>query len=85
MDLFPYDLWNVYETTFIDEDRTNNHAEACHRKLAYELGSHHPTLWKFIEILNKVQKGRDLYMEQLIAGHEPATKLKKYQHMDKRI
>ena len=82
---FPYDLWNIYETTLNDEDRTNNNAEACHRKLAYELGSHHPTQWKFIEILNKVQKGRDLYMEQLIAGNEPATKLKKYQHMNKII
>ena len=83
--LFPYDLWNVYEATLNDEDRMNNYAEACHRKLAYELGCHHPTLWKFIETLSKVQKGRDLYMEHLIAGHDPAHKLKKYQDMDKRI
>ena len=75
----------MYETTLNDEDRTNNYAEACHRKLAYELGCHHPTLWKFLETLNKVQKGRDLYMEHLIAGHDPAHKLKKYQDMDKRI
>ena len=42
--LFPYDLWSVYETTINEEDRMNNNAKACHRKLAYELGCHHPTL-----------------------------------------
>ena len=74
----------MYEATLNDEDRMNNYAEACHRKLAYELGCHHPTLWKFIETLNKVQKGRNLYLEHLIAGHDPAHKLKKYQDMDKK-
>ena len=78
-------LWSVYETTLNDEDRMNNNAEACHRKLAYELGYHQSTLWKFTESLSKVQKDRDLYMEHLIVGQAPATKLKKCHDMDKNI
>ena len=57
--LFPQDMWSQYETTLNDEDRTNNHAEAAHRRIAFELGAHHPTIWKFMGTLMKLQKGRD--------------------------
>ena len=83
--LFPHDMWSQYETTLNDEDRTNNHAEAAHRRIAFELGAHHPTIWKFIGSLLKLQKGRDLYMEQLIAGCQPPVKLKKYRDAVERI
>ena len=35
-------------------------------------------LWKFIDGLKKVQKGRDLFHEQLVAGHAPTRKLRRY-------
>ena len=83
--LFPHDMWSNYETTLNDSDRTNNHAEAAHRRIAFELGANHPTIWKFIETLMKLQKGRDVYMEQLISGCPPPLKLKKYRNADERI
>ena len=83
--MFPHDLWSQYEKTLNDEDRTNNHAEAAHRRIAFELGAQHPTIWKFICTLMKIQKARDLYMEQLIAGYPPPTKLEKYRDADERI
>ena len=57
-------------------DRTNNIAEAAHRRLKYELGTHHPTNWKLIDGLRKVQKGRDGHHEKLLAGHQPPQKQK---------
>jgi len=42
----------------------------------------YPTLWKFIDGLKKVMKGRDLFHEQLVAGHAPPTKLRGYRLCD---
>ena len=83
--LFPMEMWNLYFRTLNHEDKTNNHAEAANRRLQMELGMEHPTLWKFIKALKKIQKGRDCYLESLIAGNSPAAKLQKYRDTDSRI
>ncbi|KAK4885771.1 hypothetical protein RN001_002042 [Aquatica leii] len=83
--LFPVDMWNLHERTLNGEDRTNNHAEASHRRLQTELAMDHPTIWKLIEGLKKVQKGRDVFYERLVAGNSPPKKLKKYRDADERI
>ncbi len=83
--LFPPEIWNVYTRTISQEDRTNNHAEAANRRLQSELGMDHPTIWKFIDAIRKIQKGRDMFLEQLVAGNPPSSKLKKYRDADERI
>ena len=75
----------TYMIVLNSDDRTNNLAEAAHRRLQCELGAEHPVIWKFIDCLRKVQRGRDLYYEQLVAGHSNAPKLKKYRDADARI
>lgn len=83
--LFGYDIWNVYDRTRQNFERTNNHAEAANKRIQCELGMLHPTIWKFIDGLRKVQKSRDIYYESLVAGRSPPRKLKKYRDADERI
>jgi hypothetical protein len=45
----------------------------------------HPTLWKFISCLRKVQYGRNTFYSQLEAEKSPPRKKKKYINVDKRI
>ncbi|XP_031340835.1 uncharacterized protein LOC116168947 isoform X2 [Photinus pyralis] len=83
--IFESSIWNLYERTLHEEDRTNNHSEAAHRRLQTELGVLHPTLWKFIDALRAVQHGRDIYYESLVAGNNPPKKLRRYRDADRRI
>ena len=78
-------MWNVHDRVVQHLDRTNNHAEAAHQRIQAELQMDHPTLWNFVDGLKKVRKGRDLFHEQLVAGHDPPRKLWRYQLCDERI
>lgn len=83
--LFPPQLWNVYDRVLNHQDRTNNFAEAAHRRLQTELDVNHPSIWNFIDGLRRVQKGRDLLYEQYVSGNAAATKRNKYIKADARI
>ncbi len=70
--------WSVYERTINGQARTNNFAEAAHRRLQEELGVDHPSIWKLIDGLRKVQKARDQVYEGLVRGDPPPKKRRKY-------
>jgi hypothetical protein len=65
--------------------KTNNYAEALHRKLQLGFGVAHPNLWKFLDGMRRIQKGFDLDYEQHVAGHAPAVKRTRYAEADARI
>ena len=75
---FPITLWNVYNRTLNNEPRTNNSAEAGHRRFQAELNSSHPSIRRFIDNLRRAQKARDVDYTQLEAGSEPTAKRAKY-------
>ncbi len=83
--LFPVEMWNVHTRTLEGFPRTNNHAEAANRRLQAEIQLDHPTIWRLIDSLKLVQRGRDLFQQQLIAGNLPPKKLRKYIQADERI
>uniref|UniRef100_A0A5S6QC00 Uncharacterized protein n=1 Tax=Trichuris muris TaxID=70415 RepID=A0A5S6QC00_TRIMR len=83
--LFPPSIWSTYERTLAGIDRTNNFAEAARRRIRSEFGADHPTLWRFIDGLRKVQAGRDMEYEQYVRGEQPPHKRQKYQKADNNI
>ncbi|KAK0414909.1 hypothetical protein QR680_011672 [Steinernema hermaphroditum] len=82
---FPISMWSVHDRVMNSEDRTNNYAEAAHRRLQSEVQVDHPTIWLFIDALRRAQKGRDLTYEAMLRGEEPPKKRKRYMLADERI
>ena len=64
--LFPPEIWSMYQSRISDIGKTNNHAEAAHRRLKRELDAVHSSIWKFIDGLRRVQKGRNVTYEQYV-------------------
>ncbi|KAK0408673.1 hypothetical protein QR680_004091 [Steinernema hermaphroditum] len=82
---FAVDMWNCHDRVLKNDPRTNNRAEAAHRRLQRELGADHPSIWKFIESLRKVQIGVDKSFEDMLIGRPAEQKRKKYRDADLRI
>ncbi|XP_018493708.1 uncharacterized protein LOC100897964 [Galendromus occidentalis] len=82
---FPIEMWTVFQRTLDGESRTNNFAEAAHRRLQGEFGVDHPSLWRFIDGIRKVQHSRDVAYERSVAGHEPEKEKSEYIEADKKI
>ena len=78
-------MWSCYERTINGQQRTNSHAEAAHKRLQTELQMDHPSIWKFIDGLKRIQKGRDVFYERMIAGQPPPAKRRKYRQADERL
>ena len=58
--------------------QTNNYVEGWHRGFNNLLSSCHPTIWKFIEAIQKEQSLNDMKINQYIAGKiEPSRKRKR--------
>ena len=83
--LFPVETWNCHERVLNGVDRTNNYAEAAHKRLKEEFGVHHPSIWTFIDKLKRSQVGRDAFFESLLAGGQPPKKRAKYVRCDRAI
>ncbi|XP_018497106.1 uncharacterized protein LOC108865004 [Galendromus occidentalis] len=82
---FPVEMWSVLQRTLDGEARTDNYAEAAHRRMQLEFGVSHPTLWKFIDGLRKIQKNRDFQMEQYIGGATAPKKRNTCVEADRKI
>jgi len=73
------------QRTISSIDGTNNHAEAAHRRLKRELDVVHPSIWKFIDGLQGVQKGKDVTYEQYVRGERGPVKRQEYILADQRL
>ena len=74
---FPISIWNMFDRTDEELPRTNNHIEGWHNRFNQNVGSAHPTLWKFIESLQREESMVRAEIAQVLGGH-PVTQKKKY-------
>ncbi|MGH0152123.1 UNVERIFIED_CONTAM: hypothetical protein FKN15_022013, partial [Acipenser sinensis] len=65
------DMWNCYDAVEQHLPHTNSSVEGWHRAFGELLGSRHPSIWTFMEDIQKEQALNELKMEQLIAGNLP--------------
>ena len=83
--MFPQTSWNLFERTLRGEGRTNNFAEAAHRRLKKEFNADHPSLWRFIDGLRAVQHQRDAVLKRSVTGSLPTPKKRRYLEIDKNL
>ena len=68
-----------------DSDRTNNFAEACHKRGQLMFGSVHPVICQLIRGLKLSQKEFDNEYERFVAGYDARRKRPDYELADARI
>jgi len=83
--LFLPEILSMYHCTISGCDRTNNHAEAAHPRLKRELDVFYLSIWKFIDGLRRVQKGRGVAYEQYVRGESGPGKRREYILADQRL
>ncbi|KAL3070588.1 hypothetical protein niasHT_032378 [Heterodera trifolii] len=83
--LFHPHEWSVHQRTLDSADRTNNFAEAFHRKLQRQFNCTHPTIWRFIDTIRCEQKAIDADMARCVMVEAAPQKKTKYRNADARI
>ncbi len=81
---FRIDLWNMYERTLNQSMRTNNQAEAWHRRLNSVVQCEHPSLWMFLESLQKEENYIRCQIVKINAG-QTSPQCKQYLDYNKRL
>ncbi|CAF1227763.1 unnamed protein product [Rotaria sordida] len=81
---FPIGLWNMHYRTINDLMRTNNQAEAWHRRLNFVIQCEHPSLWIFIQSLQKEENYIRCQIVKLDAG-DKSFRNKKYLDYSQRL
>jgi len=83
--MFPLEMWNCYNDVVMDFPRTTNAVEGWHHAFNTRLGSHHTTVWKFINFLNKEQGLQEAKIEKINLGEINPDKKRKFKDLDKRL
>lgn len=81
----PHSMWSCYDNVNDDLPKTNNSCEGWHRSFSELIGGNHPTIWKFITILQKEQALNEAKIEQSLAGQPILPQKKKYRDAASRI
>ena len=82
--MFDIQFWNMHGRTTRCSMRTNNSAEAYHRRIGSVYQCTHPTLWVFLQKLIDEETNNHADILQVKAGQPPKHK-KKNQRFEARL
>lgn len=83
--IFAIEMWNMHNRAGDELPKTNNSVEGWHRSFQCNVGSSHPTIWKFIGYIQREQALQQVYCTQILAGHPSQPPRKKYADSNARI
>ena len=75
--LFAPEVWNVFDTTLRDGQRTNNICEGFNNAFRRLVGQNHPSIWVFIECVQKDVREVSTTLAMIERGDPPAKRLRK--------
>ena len=82
---FEIALWNCYDAVKDGLPKTNNSVEGWHNEFGSLLSANHPSIWKFIEGLQKQQSLNEMKIIQYLAGRNPDEGRRAYRDCAQRI
>ena len=82
---FDIALWNCYDAVRDGLPKTNNSVEGWHNEFGSLLAANHPSIWKFIEGLQKQQSLNEMKIAQYLAGRNPDEGRRSYRDSAQRI
>ena len=82
---FAHDMWSVHNRVEEGLPRTNNHIEGWHRRMQSNVGSHHPSIWHFLDVLRREQSLNEVIITQIRAGQPAPPQRGKYKAVSERL
>ena len=82
---FSIELWNMYHRTEDELPCTNNSIEGWHHGCQANVSCLHPTIWKFIDLLEKSQSLNRVNILQAMNGYAAPSQRRKYRDRNVRI
>ena len=79
---FPLQMWNHHNTM---GPRTNNNLEGSHNRLNRSLPHNHPNIYRFIEVLRKIEKADKVKLAQIDFRAAQPSRKHVYRELDNRI
>ena len=80
--MFEIEFWSVATRVINDDPRTNNKVEGFHNSVNVTLGFKHPSIWKFIDGLKRLQNINKTKIAGLVA-HASFEGVRKMAHAHK--
>lgn len=83
--IFNPQMWNMHELIQKDLPRTNNSVEGYHNRLQNAISCSHPTIFKFLKLLQKDHARNTSEIAQTSSGHPQVSQRKIYKDLTLRI